>query len=84
MQSAYDTRSAIAHGGTPNRKIMKIQGQPVELPELVKKTKEVIGAGCRKALVAAASGQGWPPDWEGLVLPESGAEDKPTGVPNGS
>jgi hypothetical protein len=68
MQSAYDARSAIAHGGTPSTKIMKIQGRPVELPELVKKTKDVISAGCHKALTAAASGQGWPPDWETIVL----------------
>jgi Apea-like HEPN len=70
MQSAYDVRSAIAHGGTPDRKLMKIQGNRVELPELVTKTKAVISAGCRKALAAAASGEGWPPDWEALALPD--------------
>jgi Apea-like HEPN len=69
MQSAYDARSAIAHGGSPDAKIMKIQGQRVELPELVKKTRAIVSAGCRRALgEAAASSADWPPDWDALVL----------------
>jgi hypothetical protein len=46
MQSAYDARSALAHGGTPDPKIIRIRGQRVELPELVKKTRAVVGSGC--------------------------------------
>jgi hypothetical protein len=68
MQSAYDARSAIAHGGSPDPKIIKIKGVRVELLELAKKAKEVISAGCRKALTTAASGQSWPPDWDSLIL----------------
>jgi hypothetical protein len=74
MQSAYDARSAIANGGNPDPKLMRIQGNRVELAELVKKTKEVVSTGSRKALTAAASDGSWPPDWEALVLPESGTE----------
>jgi hypothetical protein len=68
IQSAYDVRSAIAHGGTPNPKIMKIQDQRVELPELVKSTRTVVSTGCRRALAAATSNAGWPPDWDELAL----------------
>ena len=69
MQSAYDSRSAVAHGGSPDPKEMKIKGQRVELPKLVKATRAVVAAGCRKALTTAIeSGAGWPPDWDALVL----------------
>ena len=69
MQSAYDSRSAVAHGGSPDPKEMKIKGQRVELPELVKATRAVVATGCRKALTTAIeSGAGWPPDWDALVL----------------
>jgi hypothetical protein len=69
MQSAYDTRSAVAHGGGPDPKDMKIKGQRVELPELVKITRTVVALGCRKALAAAAASENrWPPDWDVLIL----------------
>jgi hypothetical protein len=71
MKLAYDARSAVAHGGSPDPKEMKIKGQRVELPELVKVTRTVVAQGCRKALAAAASGAGWPPDWDALVLQTS-------------
>jgi hypothetical protein len=77
MQSSYDARSAIAHGGTPNPRTMKIQNNRVEFPELVKKTKEVIGSGCRKALAAAASGLGWPPEWDTLILADEPGTEPP-------
>ncbi len=71
MKSAYDARSAVAHGGSPDPKDMKIKGQRVELPELVKVTRTVVTAGCRKAVAAAAgSHPSWPPDWDALVLGE--------------
>lgn len=68
MKSAYDARSAIAHGGTPKAEDMKVRGQRVSLPELTKAAKSVITAGCRTALERAGSEQGWPPDWDALAL----------------
>ena len=71
MKSAYDARSALAHGGTPRPEVMKVRGQRVSLPELAKAAKSVITAGCRTALDRAASGSGWPPEWDGLALDKS-------------
>ena len=69
MKSAYDARSAVAHGGSPEAKDMKIKGQRVELPELLRTTRIVVTAGCRKALAAAtAPDTAWPPDWDALAL----------------
>jgi hypothetical protein len=68
MKSAYDARSAIAHGGTPKAEDMKVRGQRVALPELTKDAKSVITAGCRAALERVASGKGWPPDWDAMAL----------------
>jgi hypothetical protein len=66
MKSAYDARSAIAHGGTPGPEVMKVRGQRVSLQELAKAAKSVIAAGRRAALAKAASHDGgWPPDWDG-------------------
>jgi hypothetical protein len=68
MKVAYDARSAVAHGGSPDPKEMKIKGERVELPELVKVTRTVVAQGCRKALATAASRTGWPPDWDARIL----------------
>ena len=50
MKSAYDARSAVAHGGTPKPDDMKVRGQRVSLEELAKTAKSVITAGCKAAL----------------------------------
>jgi hypothetical protein len=72
MKSAYDARSAVAHGGTPDPKEMKIKGKRVELSELVKVTRTIVAQGCRKALsVAASSNTAWPPDWDALILEDN-------------
>jgi hypothetical protein len=65
MKSAYDARSAIAHGGTPKPDDMKMRGEKVPLAHLAKAAKSITTAGCRKAL-AGASGRRktWPPDWD--------------------
>jgi hypothetical protein len=68
MKSAYDARSAIAHGGTPDPKEMKVCGQRVPLEELAKAAKSVITAGCRASLERAASGKDWPLDWDAIAL----------------
>jgi hypothetical protein len=72
MQSAYDARSAIAHGGTPKPNNMKIRGEKVSLNDLVAAAKSVIAAGCRTALAKAVSEGEWLPDWDRLTLSLSG------------
>jgi hypothetical protein len=68
MKSAYDARSAIAHGGIPDPKGIKLRGQRVSLSKLAQTAKSVTTTGCRAALERAASGEGWPPDWDALIL----------------
>jgi len=71
MKSAYNARSAIAHGGTPKPEDRKVRGQRVSLPELAKTAKSVIVAGCKAALERTASGKSWPPDWDAMALGNS-------------
>ena len=68
MKVAYDARSAVAHGGSPDPKYMKVKGERVELPALVKATRAVVTQGCRKAVATAASETGWPPNWDAIIL----------------
>jgi len=71
MKSAYSARSAIAHGGTPDPKEMKVQGERVTLGELLASTKIIVARGIRDALARVASGDmNWPPDWDSLALGE--------------
>ncbi|WP_146073555.1 HEPN domain-containing protein [Amycolatopsis sp. CA-126428] len=74
MRTAYDVRSAVAHGGTPKPKDIKVRGEQVALKELVNEARHVVAAGCRKAVAAvASSGGSWPPAWEDLILPGQGS-----------
>jgi len=78
MKSAYDARSAIAHGGTPQPEDMKVRGQRVPLEELAKAAKSIIVSGCRAALATAdSSGGSWPPDWDRLALGDPVAQTAP-------
>lgn len=75
MQSAYDARSAIAHGGSPKPKDIKLRGKKVELVALVEATRTVL----REAMVRAleAAGTSWPVHWEDLIL-DGIANDMPS------
>jgi hypothetical protein len=68
MRSAYNARSAIAHGGTPKPRDLKVRGEKVSLGELLKIARLIIVKGARSALASVATGGSWPPDWDGLVL----------------
>ena len=68
MKSAYDARSAIAHGGVPDPRTIKVGGQKVPLTELLAVTRKVITAGCRTALTTAVSRSAWPPDWDAMAF----------------
>ena len=80
IQSAYDARSAIAHGGNPKPKDIKVRGEQAPFADLVKVIRLIMTAGCRKALVAA-SNQDWPVDWEAVVFDEDDTRDETTSLP---
>jgi hypothetical protein len=50
MKLGYDARSVIAHGGVPEEKDVKIRGERVSLPELVKVTEDIVRAAAYKAM----------------------------------
>lgn len=67
MRSAYDLRSAVAHGGRPDLSAIKLGDQRVSVAMLVAVVRHVLTRGCRRAL-AEAEEQRWPPDWDELAL----------------
>jgi hypothetical protein len=70
MKAAYSVRSKIVHGDEPEHKDMKVKGVPKPLPDFVQASEEVVRQGLRQALAEAASPKRkWPPDWDGLTLP---------------
>jgi hypothetical protein len=68
LKSAYDARSAVAHGGTPNPRTLKVRGSHVRLADLVTTTRSIVAAGCQTAITRAAAEDGWPPDWDALTF----------------
>jgi hypothetical protein len=66
MKSAYGVRSKIVHGDEPKARDLKVKDVQVSLVKFVQATEEVVRQGLREALNRAT---GWPPDWDGLTLP---------------
>jgi Apea-like HEPN len=74
MRRAYDLRSVVAHGGEPKAKDIKIKGQQVGLPELVRATEEIVRAALYKAMKQIPPRTGrLSIVWEDLVLLASSA-----------
>lgn len=72
MRSAYGVRSAIVHGETPRPKDLKVKGAQVPLVDFVQATEEVVRQGLRASLQRETKGK-WPPDWDGMTLPNTPA-----------
>jgi len=71
MKSAYAVRSTIVHGEVPKPKDLKVKDMQVSLPDFVHATEEVVRQGLGEALKRATSqGNKWPPDWDGMTLPQ--------------
>lgn len=74
MRSAYDHRSAIAHGSTAVadpwvRTIAVGKYSHISLTELVQGVRVLLASACRTALGITASGSPWPlADWDLLVI----------------
>jgi Apea-like HEPN len=66
VQSAYDARSSIAHGGQPRPRDIKVRGERVGLTDLIEATRTIL----RHAMFRAvqAEGDSWPPAWEDVIL----------------
>ncbi len=69
MRSAYDVRSKVVHGSTPDPSALRVSGVQVSLPDFVQAVEEVVRQGLRAALQRAMRGK-WPPDWNGMTLPK--------------
>lgn len=67
MQTAYEARSAIAHGGTPKPARLKLRGSTATLHDVVGATRSVLRSASKAALVQAIEST-WPPDWDDLVI----------------
>lgn len=71
MKSAYSVRSAVVHGDTPKAKDLMLRGTAVTLPEFVQAIERAIRQGLREAVRRAADpADKWPPDWDGMTLPQ--------------
>lgn len=70
MRAAYKVRSKVVHGDIPKTRDLRVAGAPVQLPEFVEVVERVVRQGLREALRRAANAtEQWPPDWDGLTLP---------------
>jgi hypothetical protein len=72
MKAAYSVRSTIVHGSEPKPKDLIVRRKQVALHDFVQETGEVVRQGAQEALRRAADPkQDWPPDWDGLTLPQN-------------
>jgi len=69
MRGAYDARSIIVHGGTPDeRDLLGFDRQPLGLAAFADELEEVMRLALQRAVSMVADGQKFPPDWERLIL----------------
>jgi len=70
MKSAYDARSAVAHGGMPDAKLLKHRGQTLTLHEFNKLVESVVRQGILKAVktTAKTKNKKFNPEWEDRLL----------------
>jgi hypothetical protein len=71
MRLGYDLRSAVAHGGEPKPKDIKVKGLSATLPELVSATENIVRTALRKAMrEVPESGRRLTILWDDLILLE--------------
>jgi Apea-like HEPN len=70
MKKAYDVRSAIAHGGIPDQRLLRLNGEQLDLSQFVERSGAVVRAGTRKAIDAAIKSKNgkFSVEWEALML----------------
>jgi hypothetical protein len=69
MRDAYDARSVIVHGGTPDEKdLLGLDRQPLRLDLFADELDDVMRRALQRAITMVAYGQGFPPAWEELIF----------------
>jgi hypothetical protein len=72
MKSGYDVRSAVAHGGKPDPKDLKVKGErvaPSELGKFVQCVEDIVRAGLYKAFRQLSDENSQMKiDWEATIL----------------
>lgn len=69
MKKAYDARSAVSHGGTPERRTLTWQGDRITLQQLIALARPVVQRGLLRAIRGQArSRDSFPPDWDAMIL----------------
>jgi hypothetical protein len=59
----------VAHGAAPNPKdLSNSSGANLTLQQFAATTEKLVRAGITRAMETVASGAGWPPDWDALIL----------------
>lgn len=80
IRAAYDVRSAVAHGGQPDAKDLKIKGKLIPLAEyasFVQCIENIVRAGLYKAFKQFTDeSNNMSIDWDALVLPDSPAPSR--------
>ena len=69
LKRAYTVRSQVAHGKTPTKTDLRgANGEPLDLDAFVAEIESLARATMKDAVDRIASGNGWPPDWDRLML----------------
>jgi hypothetical protein len=69
MRRAYDARSVIVHGGTPDEADLRtFDGGRSSVETFATELEEVVREALKITLAALISGEPFPPDWEGLLF----------------
>lgn len=69
LKRAYTVRSQVAHGKTPTKTDLRgANDEPLDLDAFVAEIESLARATMKDAVDRIASGNGWPPDWDRLML----------------
>lgn len=69
LRRAYSVRSQVAHGKTPGKKDLRgPDGVALDLDAFVTEIESLARTTMKAAVDRIASGRGWPPDWDHLLL----------------
>lgn len=75
IRAGYNARSAVAHGGSPDPREIKIKGEPVPVTELarfVQCIEDIVRAGLYKAFRLTIAGDTQMDiDWDAVVFGET-------------